>query len=130
MDRSRDRIAIAAGRDTEDLVNFIFQQLPDEVVDEVDLKRLSPEEAGVARELLTTAAILTASSTIAVSVVRLIERWVEARRQREAVELIYEAGKENPDVVKVLTELEKHHSNVGATFGRITPAWVKSVGGR
>ena len=129
MDQNHDRIAVAAGTDTEDLVNFIFQQLPDEIVDGVDLKRLSPEEAGVARELVTAAAILTLSSTITVSVVRLIERWMEGRRQREAVQLIYEAGKENrDDVVKALTELEKLHTNVAATFGHITPAWVKSHG--
>jgi hypothetical protein len=34
-----------------------------------------------------------------------------------ALELIYKAGMENPDVVKVLLELEKKHSDVSVKYG-------------
>jgi hypothetical protein len=107
-----DRFCLAAGADTEALVNFIFNGLSDEDADQVKLDRIVPEGGGVARELVTTGAVLTFASALAVPIFRLVERWMEERRQAAARRFIYEAATENPEALKILGDLEKLHSNV------------------
>mgnify|MGYP000923239481 CR=1 FL=1 len=107
-----DTAELRFGSATEDLVNFIYQSLPDEIADEVRLHRTAPDNIDIAREPTTIAAILTFSAMHAPRIVGLIERWMEGRRQGKAAELIYKAGKENPGVIKVLADLEKRHTGV------------------
>ena len=107
-----EKLQLSAEDETEDMINFVFRELPDEIVDQIELERLSPEGGGVARELITTAAILTFSSTLALPVFRLIEKWMENKREERSLELIYRAAQENPSVVKILADLEKHHADV------------------
>ncbi len=116
MGDGRDSIDIAAGQDTEALVNFIFGQLADDVVDQIDLERITPEGTGIARELVTTTAVLTFASALAVPIIGLIARWMEIQRQRTAIELIYKAVKENSGAVKELVELEKLHAQLSVKF--------------
>jgi hypothetical protein len=124
----QDRLAISAGIETEALVNYIFTELPNEVVDTIDLTRIPKSEKNVARELVTAAAILAIpSAAIARSIFRLIERWMEQRREGKAIELIYEAATgPNPEVVPVLERLEKAHSELAAKTGLITVDWIKN----
>ena len=107
-----DQIKIAAGTSTDELVSFIFRELDDDIVDQIDLERASVKPEGVARELVTTAAVLTLASTLTVSVVKLIARWLEQNRQRDAIELVYQASKRDPDMAKLLAELELKHADV------------------
>lgn len=120
MSAEKDKLGLFFGPQTEDLINYIFRELSDDIVDEIDLDRISPEIGGVARELVTTGAILTFTAALAVPIFRLIERWMEQQRQREATELIYEAAKENPEVVSVLAEMEKQHIDFFVKRGKIT----------
>jgi hypothetical protein len=116
-----EKIALLSDLETESLVNFIFQNLPDDVVDQIDLTRLSPEAGGVAREPVTTAAILTFGSVLSVQIFRLIEKWMEQKRQQQAVTLIYEASKNgDSEAVKVLADLEKRHTDLSIKFGIVS----------
>jgi len=119
MSESKDVLTIVADTETDNLVNFIFRELPDNVVDMIDLERLSPATTGVARELVTLAAVLTFSSTLSIAIFRLVERWMEQERQRVAAELIYKSGTDNPTVTKILSDLEKKHSDVLVRYGSL-----------
>lgn len=115
----KDILCLASGEETESLINYIFKELPDEVIDEIDLDRIAPEGGGVARELVTTGAILTFATALAVPIFRLIETWLEQRRQGEARKIIYQAAKENPDALKILAQLEKDHSNLVVELAKV-----------
>jgi hypothetical protein len=130
MESLEDRLCIVADKDTEPLINFIFRELSDEDADNVKLDRMVPESGGVARELLTTGAILTFSTTLAVQIFRLIERWMEQQRQAEARKLIYEAATQNPEALKILSDLEKLHSNVSVELAKVRPALPSILKGK
>jgi len=127
MSHRDEVLAIAAGEDTEAIVNSIFKALPNDIVDEVALERISETSDGVARELITTAAVLTFSSAVAAKIFSLLERYMEERRQRAATELIYQAAKDNPTVLKILAELEKKHADVSVKIGKLGPDVRKSL---
>jgi hypothetical protein len=54
-----------------------------------------------------------------VPIFRLIEVWMEQRRQGEARRIIYQAAKENPEALKILAQLEKEHSNVIVELAKV-----------
>jgi hypothetical protein len=107
-----DRLEFRLGAETEPLVNFIFRQLPDDLVDQIELDRIVPSGDGIARELVTTAAVLTFTSALAVPILRLVERYMEQTRQQTATQLIYQAAKDNPDALKILADLEAKHAEL------------------
>ncbi len=115
----KDRLYLEAGEDTEQLINFIFQNLPDSEVDEIDLYRSAPANTGVAREPITTSAILACSSTMALSVLKLVRLWMEHRRQDRTTKFIYDAAQVNPEAAKLLAQLEKEHSKVSIEFEKV-----------
>ena len=112
-------LGIYGGPATEELINYIFRELPDEVVDQIDLARISPEGSGVARELITTGAVLTFASTLTVAIFRLVERWMEQQRQAKAMQLVYQASNENKEAMKTLAALEKKHAEVLVKYGAV-----------
>jgi hypothetical protein len=115
-----EQLTLSAGPETEALVNFIFKELSDQLVDQIDLKRVTPATGGVAREFITTGALLTLAPALALPVFRLIERWMETNRQREAVNVIYQASKQDKELMKTLAELEKRHSDLMIKYaGRV-----------
>lgn len=124
-----EKVALLSGVETESLVNFIFQNLPDDVVDQIELTRVSPESGGIAREAVTTAAILTFGSVLSVPIFRLIEKWMEQRRQQQAVALIYEASKSGDgEAAKVLADLEKKHTDLSIRFGIVSLKDLRKTG--
>jgi hypothetical protein len=111
-----DKLSVYAGSDTDALVSFIFRQLPDAQVDQIGLDRIAGQGGGVARELITTAAVLSFSSALALPIFRLVERWMEQERQKRAMKLIYEAARETPQALEILAELEKKHTEVSVQY--------------
>jgi hypothetical protein len=128
MAQNRESITISVGPETDTLLKYIFRALPDELVDQVQLERITPEAGGVAKELITTAAVLSLSSAVAVQIFKLIGKWMEMDRQRKAVQLIYQASKENPAAMKVLADLEKHHAELSVKYGAIGAGLLKGKG--
>jgi hypothetical protein len=112
----RDRISLS-GPETEAMLKFIFSQLPDDVVDQIELDRMTPEGGGVAHELVTTAAILSLASALSVQIFHLIGKWMEQKRQQQATLLIYQSAKENPTALKI--DLEKQHTELSIKYGAI-----------
>lgn len=114
------QVALSAGDKTEALVNFIFNEMSDDLVDQIKLDRITPADGGVAREFITTGAILTFAPALGIPIFRLIERWLETNRQREQTKLICEASKEDKALMRVLADLEKKHSDVMIKYGNFS----------
>ena len=123
-----DKIAIIDDRHAEAIVTYIMNNLPDETIDGIELERISPISGGVAREVITTAAVLTLVPTVTVAVVRLIERWMEINRQQKSTQFIYEASKANPAALKALAELERKHTETFVKYGQIGDPRTKHSG--
>jgi hypothetical protein len=113
-------VFLSAGDKTEELINFVFRGLSDELTDQIELQRVADTEGGVARELITAGAILTFAPALGIPVFRLVERWMEINRQKSAVKLICEAGKEDKAIMKTLAELEKKHADVMVSYGKLS----------
>lgn len=109
------------GPETEELVNSIFRSLNDDEADSVDLKRVSESE-GVAREPVTTAALLTLGAGVLYKIIPLIDRYLEQRRQKNVLEIIYKAAEENPAAVEALTQVSLKHADVAVSFRPINVA--------
>jgi hypothetical protein len=122
----KDRLCLEAGDDTEALVNFIFKELPDELVDEIELSRIAPK-TGVAREPITTGAILTCGTTLTLAVIQLVRRWMEQNRQKEHMKMIFDAAQQgNLEAAKLLLQLAKDHSKVVIEFEKVRVPEVKT----
>lgn len=119
MTEDMSSLDILGGEHTEELVSFVFSNLPDDIVDEISLERFGPEKGGVAKEFVTIGAALTFSSVLAVQIFGLIQRYMEEKRQEEALKLIYKAAKEDIRVAEILADIEKHHVTQIAKYGPV-----------
>ena len=77
-----EQLTLSAGPETEALVNFIFKELSDQLVDQIDLKRVTPATGGVAREFITTGALLTLAPGHAVDAIPVHSRPTRSPAER------------------------------------------------
>ncbi len=73
---------LEVGKDTEECLQFIFQNLNDEQVDQIDVERKHEDVVGVASEPVTSAALLNIPPELITSVVALISQWVLLKHKR------------------------------------------------
>jgi hypothetical protein len=99
------------GPNTRDLVTFIARNLDDDLLDNIDIQEINRQDS-VASEPFMVAAVLTLGTAGIYAVARLMEKWIENRRQEEARHDISTAWDKDPELGKELTRLEK-------TFGSI-----------
>ena len=114
-------ISLSAGDETESLVRFITNELDDESLDHMEVMRDLERRRDLASEPVTVAALLGLGGVTAVAVGRIIERWQENRRQREAAKTIIEAFKVSKDAGIALTELESRHADVAVAYQLAEP---------
>jgi hypothetical protein len=107
----RAQLFLNAGEETEDLLEFITRQLDDKELDELHFERIHPDQS-LASEPITIAAVCTLSATVAYSVTRLLEKWLETRRQREVRRDLLIFWEKDPALGKKLCDLERVHSSV------------------
>jgi hypothetical protein len=107
----RGQLMLQAGPDTEELVSFITRNLDDDVLDTIDVERITAGEA-LASEPITTAALMYLSPVAVYAVLRLLEKWMEARRQADVRESIIATWAVDPKLGKALARLETTHAGV------------------
>ena len=108
-------IEVKAGNDTEDLLAFITSNLSDDELDAIDIKRQFEEVEGLATEPVTIVAVITASGALLVTVSTLVAKWLESRRQREAIELLIRGYRESPEAGAAVLQLTSQHAGVKVT---------------
>ncbi|WP_299636339.1 hypothetical protein [uncultured Ruegeria sp.] len=127
----RFAIEVSAGTETDELISYIFNEMTDDEADAVDVERVSDHSGDIAFEPVSATAIFAVTSATAFLVLRLIEQWVEGRRQDKQIEALVRASQTgvSDDVVKALTELSKKHADISVSRGSISaPTLGKLLG--
>ncbi len=114
------RVLIDAGDQTEELAQFIAKALDDETLDGIQFDRELAENEGLASEPITTAVVLTLSSIAAAAVVRLIERWLENKRQDSNLKLVLDAFFRSDEAGKAAAQLALRHADISITYGPVS----------
>ena len=110
-----DVLLLSAGDDlTEDLVGYITKELSDEELDQIDVHRELDRRDDLASEPITIACLIGASSAVAVAVGRIVERWLETKRQEEQINLTMTAYKESPEAGKAVAGIVRTHAGVAS----------------
>jgi hypothetical protein len=93
----KNELVFKAGDLTEDLISYIADELAKQdvnMLDEVEIGRELHRPDALAGEPITIAVLLVCGTTAAtIEVGRIVERWLENRRQREQIKLTIEAFK-------------------------------------
>lgn len=105
-------LELQAGEETEALIQYIFENLDDELLDKIDLKRNHSQKDGVASEALTSAAVLSLSASALAIIGRLVEKWLENERQFAHLKIILQAKKESDIDIAPIIDLAKKHSDI------------------
>jgi hypothetical protein len=103
-------ILLSAGEYSEDLIEYITDQLDDEALDTMDVYRELERQDDLAAEPITAAVLIGVPSVIAVG--RIIERWIEKRRQAENLKLVLKAYKISESAGKGAAEVAGRHSEI------------------
>ena len=114
MDNSS--ISLDYGTETESLLKFVLNEMDDASIDAIEVDRKLDKPKGLASEPITIAVTITASSVLIVHVTRLIERWLENRRQDKARKLLIEAFNVSNEAGQALKELEIKHTDVSIAY--------------
>jgi hypothetical protein len=112
---TRYEVEISMGGDTEAAINFVFENLTDAECDEIDLTRTT-ESGGVAREPITSVALLSLAGGLALKIIPLIDRFLEHRRQRDHLELVMRAAENNSPALEALVKLAEKYADVTVKF--------------
>jgi len=112
-----EKLSFSCGKETESLLRHITNNLTDEQIDEIEVIREFEQVSGVGGEPLTTTAILTLTPILSIAVTRLIERWIEARKQEKQMKLIIQGFEISAEAGKLLAEVAKNNTTVSYTQG-------------
>lgn len=110
-------IRLKAGDATEELISFITNGLPDELLDATEIEREHPKDFQVASEPITFGVLMTLTPVAAIAVARLLEKWLEARRQCEHIKLVLEAFDLSGEAGAAVARIAEKHADVSITFG-------------
>jgi hypothetical protein len=116
-------LKIEAGEDTEQLLQFILGQVDDATLDQIDIQRDLVKSAGFASEPVTASVAIVLGTAVVSSVVRLIERWIESRRQLEEMKIVAIGFDKSDEAGKNLTQLAKTHAQVSLKYELAKESW-------
>lgn len=116
MNRHEDVLTLAAGELSEDLISFVAAELDDEMLDGVDIYRVMERRDDLASEPITIAIVCGLGATAIVAVGRIIERWLENKRQRETIELTIHAYKISAEAAQIIAGIALKHAEVSVSY--------------
>ncbi|MEK8031438.1 hypothetical protein AACH06_11470 [Ideonella sp. DXS29W] len=110
-------LMLDAGRYTEDLLAFLTNELDNEILDQIEIERRNLKSEKLATEPVTVAATLTLATTAVVVVGRIIERWLENRRQLDQLRVVANGFNQSDEAGRALAALGKENAKVAVTYG-------------
>jgi hypothetical protein len=111
------KLLIEAGSVTGELVDFITNELDDEEIDSIVVDRKLAEPSDLANEPITLAVTLTTVGvTTIVVIARLIERWMETRRQTTMMKIVAEGFEKSDSAGKALAKIAERHSAISVAY--------------
>jgi hypothetical protein len=108
-------IVIGAGDLTEDLVSFVTATLADDVLDAVDVGRELDRQNNFASEPITIAAILICTTSAVIEIGRIVETWLENKREDDQTRLVIEAYTASPEAGAAVERAVTGHAKVAET---------------
>jgi hypothetical protein len=114
-------ILIDAGDETEALLQFIAKELDDKTLDEIEVVRDVAKSENLATEPLTVTATLALATGSLIPVARIIERWMENRKQATQLRIVLEGFQQSDDAGKALADVAKTYSKVSIEYGMPKP---------
>lgn len=112
-------LRIEAGEDTEELLGFLTRSMDGQILDQTEIHRDFRPSTGLASEPITIGAIITVSVALMPGIIRIIERWMENKRQLEAFRIIADTALKSTDAGKVLASVEATHAQVSVSYGLV-----------
>lgn len=109
-------IYFKAGRYTEPLLQEILKGFDDVALDTIEIDRTIHKANGLASEPVIIAAAITATPILISAITRIIERWMENRKEREAMQLTIEAYKVSREAGDALKEISKKNADVAIAY--------------
>ncbi|WP_138731646.1 hypothetical protein [Modestobacter excelsi] len=120
-------MSVSAGDDTEDLVRYITSQLDNDSLDQVEVVRDLDRRGDLASEPITVAALVAVTGVTVVTIGRIIERWLENRRQHAEAKMLittYQLSKEAGDAYAALAS---RHADVSIEYQLADPGSVTQL---
>ncbi|HEX8246039.1 MAG TPA: hypothetical protein VF541_21165 [Longimicrobium sp.] len=110
-------VRIEAGKQTEELIQFILDELG-ETADEVDIERQHAAAHGLASEPITTSFVIGGLGFAGiVALGRIIEKWMENRREQEAMKFTLIGFSKSESAGNALAEIAKKHADIAVEQG-------------
>lgn len=117
---AKETLFLSAGNRTNELLKFVLSELSDDEVDAIEVQREVQRDAGLAREPVTTSAVLALASTMTIVVGRLIERWLQANAHETHLKIVYRAAEgSGPEVAEILARLADKYADVEIRHGSL-----------
>ena len=110
-------LTLEAGENTEELLQFIMNEVDDATLDEIEVQREVAKPENLATEPLTTAVTLALSATLVIHIGRIIERWLENRNQLDHLRIVADGFKTSDEAGKSLAQVSKAHASVSIAYG-------------
>ena|SRR5437868_7348565 len=111
------KILLTAGVNTEELLQYVMTQLDDKILDKVKVERSVEDPSGLASEPVTAAVLLTLAPIAAAAILRIIERWMENRRQLANIQLVLDGFTISDEAGKAAAALVAKHSDISLKHG-------------
>lgn len=121
-----ETLEISANEQTEEIVQFLLSQLSEDEIDALQIERLVKRPERLASEPITTAVLITLGTVGASAVLRLLERWLENKRQLAHLRLVADGFSRSDEAGKQLAALAAKHSTVMASYGIAMESWRKT----
>ena len=110
------KISLEAGEHTEELLQFILDEVGDEALDDIDVDRTLVESPGLAGEAVTAAVILGLAVPATIGVVRIVERWLEKKRQEDNLVLVLKGFEVSKEAGVAMAGLAGTHAKVAVEY--------------
>lgn len=110
-------LILDAGKSTEELVQFITNEMDDATLDKIEVQREVLKPENLATEPFTVTATLVLSTTLVITVGRIIERWLENRKQLDQLRIVADGFKSSDEAGKGLAQVSKAHAAVSIAYG-------------
>ena len=112
--------SIETEENLDELLRYLMENISDEEIDGLELEKITEPSKGIAYEPVTVAAVIVASTPIALAVLRLLERFLQDHTHHKIINLVWDAGRDNPALSSTLASLGKTYAGVEAKQGLIS----------
>ena len=114
-------LLMSAGDYSEELIQYITNELDDATLDTIDVHRDLERRDDLASEPITAAVLIGLSGTAIVIVGRIIERWLENRRQQQTLRIVLKAYQVSSEAGRDLASVAAKYSEIAVDRSHISP---------